>query len=266
MTWVFVCGFALCLERRPRFAAIFLACAAAIKIYPILITALFLARRQKREAALTFVVCGILTLVSAALLPGGVARSLEMMRANMKVFVEQYALGDEGLRFSSSLWSALKLALPGLSPATIPQAYAIYTVVFGLLGVALWIYVARSRRPLWHQAALLCFAFLLFPPVSYDYKLIHLLFPILLFLNAPAAPSAHINRIQAVCFGLLLVPKPFPLFALEVNVGDWRSLAMKEISIAVLINPLLMLILCALMQWEWQLIRAQNASSPSSAA
>jgi hypothetical protein len=72
--------------------------------------------------------------------------------------------------------------------------------------------------------ALLTFTMLVFPQVSFDYKLLHLLLPVGLFL---AAPTGQRDTFYAVCLGLLLVPKAY----------GWLT---HDVSVSVLLNPLLM--------------------------
>ncbi len=69
---------------------------------------------------------------------------------------------------------------------------------------------------------------LLLPQVTFDYKMIHLYIALMLFLNSQKQSPYDI--LYAILFGLLLIPKDY----LYIQ---------PDISIAVFLNPLLMLMI-----------------------
>jgi ABC-type multidrug transport system permease subunit len=73
---------------------------------------------------------------------------------------------------------------------------------------------------------------LLFTQISADYKLIFVCLPMLLFLNS----NKEQISLYAIAFGLLLIPKDY--YYLPNIVSDSGA---KDISIAVLLNPLIMI-------------------------
>ena len=75
----------------------------------------------------------------------------------------------------------------------------------------------------WKSILVAVAAMLLLTPISFDYKLLHLILPMLLFINAPGSTQ---DRTLTILFGLLMIPKA------------WFFLH-REISIAVILNPAL---------------------------
>ncbi len=69
---------------------------------------------------------------------------------------------------------------------------------------------------------------LLLPQVTFDYKMIHLYIALMLFLNSQK--QSQYDILYAILFGLLLIPKDY--FIIQ-----------SDISIAVFLNPLLMLMI-----------------------
>jgi hypothetical protein len=109
---------------------------------------------------------------------------------------------------------------------------AVVFVVFLLTG---W-YIVKIERDTWRKVALLVLVMLLFPHVSFDYKLLHLFIPLFLFINAEHRSDD--DAFYALVFALLLVPKAyFTLFP------DIRTNYSTGVSISVLVNPLLMLLM-----------------------
>ncbi len=230
--------FALLGRGRYLLAGVMLACATAMKLYPGVFGVLLLARRRYAASAVTGVLTLLLTFASAAAFPGGLAGSVEALRANLRYFQEAYVLSPDAVQFGASWFSLLKLLFLALGEDVGAQARAALTpyTLFCLTTFALLAAFALFReRILWKQAYLMAFAAIALPEVSFDYKLIHLLPPLGLFLAAPPGAASD-DRLYAVLFGLLLIPKAYPLMNAEIAAG-------------VLLNPLLMLLLAGRIIW-----------------
>jgi hypothetical protein len=85
---------------------------------------------------------------------------------------------------------------------------------------------------LWERVALLVATLVLVPPVSYDYRLIHVLLPILLLLRFPGP----VRTAAVVLLGIVLIPKGLPVLFADVNIGT-------------VINPLALLALGGVLTW-----------------
>jgi len=91
-----------------------------------------------------------------------------------------------------------------------------------------------TKDYLWKKVALLTCLIICLTPVSFDYKLILFMLPILLFINSNEEESAAKNIIYAVLFGLILIPKDFYYFV------PGEGLVLNNFtSISVIINPIL---------------------------
>ena len=94
--------------------------------------------------------------------------------------------------------------------------------------MAVWLLPLR----LWEQVTLLTVALVVLPSSSGDYRLLHFLVPLALFLRLGA--GSRLRWWYAVLFALLLVPKAFVLLRPDgTNLG-------------VVLNPLVMLLLAAM--------------------
>ena len=110
---------------------------------------------------------------------------------------------------------------PGLQPL-ITYYSIIALVVFGFVAI----YIIYKEDVFWKRVALLTISTILLPQVSFDYKLIHLFIPLMLFINY--SKSSKFDIPYAVMFGLLLIPKDYYIIT-------------QDVSIAVLLNPLIMM-------------------------
>ena len=91
---------------------------------------------------------------------------------------------------------------------------------------------------------MLIFSFNLLPYISADYKLIHIFIPMLLFINCEKESSFRL--LSAILFGLLLIPKAYYHFSGIVSAESGAP----DISISIIINPLIMLIFSIVIMYE----------------
>jgi len=156
---------------------------------------------------------------------------------NLGLYNTAYVTGWDGIYFNNSLFGALKfvavLFQPGLVQDSTPQVFITgYTISILVALALLTAYVVLIEKKFWIKVTLLVCALNLFPYVSGDYKLLHLFIPLFLFINQ--AEPGRLDRLILILFGLLLIPKDY--FHLSV---------LPEASVAVLLNPVLMLGLMA---------------------
>jgi hypothetical protein len=219
-------------------AAVFLAFAASMKLYPGVYGVLLLQKRQYKASALTAAVALIVTLAAAAIFPGGIAGTMERLIGNLDNFKEHYVLSAGTIHFSSNYFAVLKLLvrIAGADVPAVMEALRVPYIVLCLTAFAgITVYILRIEQTLWKQAALLCCAMILLPEVSFDYRLAHILLPLALFVAAPAGDVRH-DRFYVAVFGLLLIPKAYAPLGSEVTIG-------------VLINPMLMTLMMAHIVW-----------------
>jgi hypothetical protein len=236
---LFLFGFIALFERGKYLAAgALLACATAMKLYPGVYGVLLLQRRQYKASALTAALTLVLTLLAASTFPGGISGTALRLVGNLEFFKEHYILSAGTIYFSSGYFSVLKLfvRIAGFDVPLVMEALRLpYAVLSIAAFAAITLFILRTDGPLWKKAALLCFAMILLPEVSFDYRLAHILLPLGLFVAAPPGDVRH-DRLYALLFGLLLIPKAYAPIGFEVTLG-------------VVANPLLMTLMMAHILW-----------------
>jgi hypothetical protein len=235
-------------QRRQFFiSSVFLALAITTKIYPVFLIVLFLRERKYRAIGFTIALSVVLTLACLMcfkggflpnlkfLLTGGNLRTASALTGNLPEFLVR----NNYVQRSVTLFMAMKVILVetstvmGVNMRGIALVYVATAIVATILVAG---YVTFIERELWKRTALLVSAMLLLPPLSTEYKLVHVLIPLFLFVNSTEQPRT--NAIYALLFGLLLIPKDYYLFPMSISDSG-----VHDISIAIFLNPAIMLLM-----------------------
>jgi hypothetical protein len=208
---------------------------------------LLLSERKLKETAL--VISGVVLSTFACLLmfKGGLGRNLSFLLTGFDLNASAYfTFNNHALLSGVGLFSPVKVLFQsvfeffGATP-TWPHFLGAYSLVVMVCFALITLYVVFIEKVLWKKVALLTFSMLLFPHVSFDYKLMHVFLPLLLFINSEGESRG--DWFYATAFALLLIPKSYyflPDFV--TNSGN------RDISIAVFVNPLIMVVMiCVIM-------------------
>ncbi|MEN9556393.1 MAG: hypothetical protein RLZZ232_2679 [Planctomycetota bacterium] len=205
--------------------------AGAIKLYPLLYLLPDLMNWRFRRLAFTAGSAALTTLVGFLLVPGDNAQTLPLLSKNLQDFHTDYVAGGNGVHYNASLLASVKAAgffcsdwlhLDSKSAVAFTEQRWRMIVVVGLAGMLAAGWKLRQAEE-WKSIFVAVAAIVLLPPVSFDYKLLHLILPMLLFINSPASTP---DRTLTILFGLLMIPKA------------WIFIH-NDISIAVILNPML---------------------------
>ncbi len=204
-------------------AAVLLSCAIAMKLYPAVFGVLFIAERKWKPLLLTTAVAFLLTIVSASLFEGGVVASVAGLQNNLHLFKIQYMGTLQGLQHNSSLYVPVTCICTKLSlKPLIALGYPVFAMTIFIVAAA---YVIFREKVYWKKTAILACMMILLPQISYDYKLIHLFIPLLLFLGC--IRRSRFDFVYSLLFGALLIPKDYYYFLADISInGVLNSLLM----------------------------------------
>lgn len=214
-------------RQRNYVSALWLSAAIAMKLYPAVFVMIYLWHKKYGAVVATAAMTLILTFVSAVNYPGGISQTFSMTAKNLNSFKQNYVIEDAGLAFNNTYYGIGKISLRALkisSPSLLNSLIPIYTLACFAAFTLLSAFIFYYKLEFWKVVTLLTFSMLLLPEVSFDYKLIHALFPVMFFIHSPETDKN--DEIYAVLFGLLLIPKSY--------------LWLRGVSISVVLNPLLM--------------------------
>jgi len=191
-------------------AAVLLGLAAALKLYPIILLGLFVARRQYRWIALALATCLLATLASMRLESGSIALSLAgtihgIGDLNQSMMLIPMTFWDHSL-FELFKKTAVFIHSAPLSAAAFRRLEHFYLVVMAITGIVL--FFTRIRKlPLLNQILCLTGACVLLPPVSMDYTFMEVFLPcaLLIVLAIRSAKSGHLAEPPGLRAALLFL-------------------------------------------------------------
>jgi hypothetical protein len=249
----------LCQQRKFDAAAALICLTLCLKLYTALLLVAFLRRHHLRQVILPLAGFVIISYLSLLTFAPPVAKSLALWRDNFHLYNQFYVLFNLGLGGSSSPWNLCKIAFLALDhwgwmhlhldynrdPRTFAAAMYILAAYYkavltvGLIGAAA--FTVFIERDFFRRFLLLL---LLTPFASQsgaDYRLLYFHIALVLLILLPAV-RRHDFRVTAL-LALLLVPKKECFIAF---VGPTDT-TFNDVSIAVLINPILALLAIALL-------------------
>ena len=250
-----LCAFALMDDSRPLLRSLLLAIPIAMKVYPGVFLLILLGDKRYKEIAFTLLWVVVLSAVSLLCFRGGfmanIHQVLEIFRTNERL--PAYAWNNQTYH-SVGLFFPMKIMLREVDRYLFPVAIWDQVKVVYRLGVLislglLSLYILFIERERWKKIALLVFAMLLLPEMSCDYRLLHVLIPLFLFINAPRQGKG--DRFYAWAMALLLIPKSY-YFLPHITTSSGHM----DFSIGAVINPLIMvvmstvIIVSGLRQWR----------------
>jgi hypothetical protein len=216
-------------------AAVLLAVAAGMKLFPFVFLVLFVKEKRFYEGTLCVVLAILLSVIALLCFSGGILGNLEQYFINMHNFNNTYIIYDGALSNSVSLFSFIKviihycyinstdLSVDWSYRHTIRAIMPYYIVsTFLVFGMIAW-YVYVVEKVFWRQVMLLVLVQTLLPVMSGDYRLVFIFIPLLLFVVS--SEHDRLNKFYAILFGLLLIPKNYFIFPQTSSVVFQKTLS-----------------------------------------
>lgn len=218
-------------------SVLFLSFAISMKLFPAVFIVLFLCDRKYKYLFYTLALVLVLSAISLLLFEGTVIDNLTNLSNNLNVYNEIYALTNEGLYTTHSLFGLIKIFIAHSHPYNYPYMVDSLFKLYPLVAISIFscisIYIIILENEMWKKVALLVFSMNLLPYVSHDYKLMHIFIPLFLFINTKAGDRDDL--IYIILFSLLLIPKDYYHLTIDPEIGS-----------AAILNPLLMIIVMLL--------------------
>ena len=234
---LFIALFCIFYGKNDYAASVFLALAACLKIFPIVLFYLFFRQRKWKPLFVGVGTGAALTVGSTLLFKGGFFENLMSFAKNLMNFsggIDPYFsdlyLNAIGTR---SFLASISIMFRGHISDKL-HIVTLTTVVNILLLIFVIILCLLEKRP-WRQILYLSFFMVLFPNPSYCYNLAYLTGPILLFLLKEE--KERFDWLFLTGLALLMIPKSYYYFNARFVNGE------RLMGLNCLIDPLIMLIL-----------------------
>jgi Glycosyltransferase family 87 len=180
----------------------------SVKLYPLLLLAIFLSFRQYRQFFVSLLAAASTTLLSLLYIGPDLRTASAGISRSLDAFLELYSLRiDYWIGFDHSLFALLKLNIHNVALPTLLRRYMITLAV-----LMLTLYVVRIRKlPVANQLLILTVASILLPPTSWDYTLLQLYAPfiILVFITIDSHRKVPGLFQVLVLLGLTFTPTNF---------------------------------------------------------
>ncbi len=230
--------------------------AVCIKFYPILLMTLFIRPRHLLKLVGMVVAFFAIGILCAMTFSGTLLDNWRLWQNNLAFYHSTYVVGNGGLAGSASIWNTLKILvftylsfvptaitnadLPGL----IEQLYRTY-VVLDLAWISFIVaYTLLVEREFFRRAILFLLIASMAAPSGGDYKLLFAQIALVVFILLPTRRPRDL--IILCCLAFVMVPKREVLLT---YLGPTDS-GTADISVAVLINPLLMVVAMVLLMMD----------------
>lgn len=217
-------------NNRDNLAVILLACAIAMKVYPAVFAILFVIDRKWTQLIQTACCAALFTALSAALLEGGISSSIYGVQRALLFFEANFINSVHGLQHNSSIYVPIYLSF--IESGTSRYIAKYYPLLAVIIFLCAFLYLKLTVNAFWKKIAILSFLIILLPQVSYDYKLIYVYLPLILFLGE--IKQSKYDALYAVIFGLLLIPKDYYYFNYFISINGLINACLMLIFIVVL--------------------------------
>ncbi len=223
MLFIFVALFLISFQKHQYYvAALLLSIAIGMKGFPAVFLVLFIKEKKYKELFFCIILTLVLTLSALASLKGGIVENIHLYSHVMGNAKHDYVLWPV-IYGTASLFQIIKFVIGYVAMEDhafywheVTRVLPIYEIAVGIFFVVLAVYIVRYERVFWKNVVLLVFAMIIFPTISYDYKLIYLLLPLLLFFQRPYDAISRFDRAYLILLSLLFIPKHYYVIPIAV--------------------------------------------------
>lgn len=227
---------------KPLLSILFLALAISMKLYPAVFLILLLKDKKYKEIAAVIAISVLLTLGALLSFTGTITENIQALLRNLGSFNQDFN-SFYGLQHNLSLYGVIRVVtfifmtlihgevIHGVFRDAIPWYSMAVLVLF--FGICIYILFFENRK--WKNVTMLTIVMLIFPNVSFDYRLIFLFVPLVYFIREGI--DSKFRNLYLLLFSLLLVPHNYIYLYWDISTG-------------VLIYPTLMVMIIGLIFYE----------------
>jgi hypothetical protein len=208
----------------------------SVKLYPLLLLAIFLSFRQYREFFVSLLAAACTTFLSLLYIGPDLRTASAGISESLDAFLKLYSLQiDYWIGFDHSLFAFLKLNVHNVALPSLLHGYMITVAV-----VMLTLYFVRIRKlPVANQFLILTVASILLPPTSSDYTLLQLYAPFIILVFVTIDFSQKIPGLFPVfvLLGLIFTPTNFFFYSGHGASGQIKCLLLLGLMTIALVYP-----------------------------
>ncbi|MCU1251993.1 MAG: hypothetical protein JWQ49_5022 [Edaphobacter sp.] len=223
-------------KERTWTAAILWGVFGSVKLYPLLLPAIFLSFRQYRQFLVSILAAMTTTFLSLLYIGPNLKEAYKGISGTMSAFLNLYTLrSHQWMGCDHSPFALIKLFVHKVA---LPSLLTGYMVSLAVIMLALY-FVRIRKLPVTNQLLILTVSSVLLPPTSYDYTLLHLYAPfiILVFIAIDAREKIAGLFPTFASLGLLFTPTNFFFYSGHGASGQVKCLLLLALMTIALIYP-----------------------------
>jgi hypothetical protein len=228
-TWAYWTG-------RTWTAAIVWGVFGSVKLYPLLLLAIFLSFGQYRQFVVSLLTAANTTILSLFYIGPDLRTASAGISGSVDAFLKLYSLQiDYWIGFDHSLFALLKLNIHNVALPSLLHGYMITLAV-----VMLTLYFVRIRKlPVANQVLILSVASILLPPTSWDYTLLQLYAPFIILVFVTIDSPHKIPGLSPVfvLLGLIFTPTNFFFYSGHGASAQIKCLLLLGLMTIALVYP-----------------------------
>lgn len=229
-------------------SALFLACAASMKLFPLFFLIIFIKDKKYKELFFSIGCFVVINICTIFLFKGGIYKNLHYLFTGGNItnnsYFNAFTSGYPLFQKSVSLYNFLKIMLAKLNMLYLYESvdvYFLYKIFVAIIILILSVFIIYLVKDLYSAVLITTIVIILLPYISADYKMLYIFLPILIFIFNY---NGKFQIAYSILFGLALVPKSYYLLALRSDSGYY------DITISSIVNPILLVILLFLVIYE----------------
>jgi hypothetical protein len=234
-------------RERWKLAGLLLGLAVSLKLFPIVLLGLFLARRKYVAILITIVTAVALDITALAILGPTIKIASQHLAVTLQAFGNSYIFDVHywEIPFDHSLFAVVKHLAEHTHTADAAHLtpFAHWYMAVAAIGAVLLYFARIIRLPRANQLVILLTLSVLLPPVSGDYTLVHLYaaWLVLALFALHAEPGIMRSRVLPACFFLLAIvfcPETYMFIGQAHFAGSFKAVALSVLVILLLVYRL----------------------------
>lgn len=210
----FFLGFACFYGEKDILAAIFLALAASVKIYPLFFGLLYLIDRKWKELGIFLVTGAGISSLSISLFVGDFWENLKRFGICLLGFGGGYGNEVPNVYYGVGLTSALRFPFVVWNNLTVPESFPVMKIylISGTVLTLFSLWCMRHETSFYKKLIVLSALMVFLTPNSYVYNLVYIMPAILMYMIADSAKHKWKDLVYGILLGLMMVPKSYQFY------------------------------------------------------
>jgi len=210
----FFMGFVCFYEENEILAAVFLALAASVKIYPLFFALLYMIDRKWKKMGIFLLTGAVVSAIAMAMFVGDFYSNLYRFGVLVLGFGGGSANPVMNVYYGVGLTSALQFPFVVWNNNTIPESFQVMKIylISGTILTLFSVWCMRHERMFYKKLIVLSALMVFLTPNSYLYNLVYMMPSIVMYMMAEPSKKTWKDIVCGCLLGLLMIPKAYQFY------------------------------------------------------